>query len=1013
MLIARSFQASRLLTIILVFIMSAGLALAQPGRGRGMMIKAEGSVVDSKTNEPLVGAAVKVTSADGGTGTFGICDTEGNFSFEVNRPGKYTLEVTYVGYKMLTKDVSLFPGRGAKIGTLKLQEDPKQLAEVETVGRNQRLKQVGDTIVYNADAYKVADGATAEDLVAKMPGIEVTDTGVKAQGETVEKVLVDGKSFFENDPKLALRTLPAEVVQSVSVFDKQSDQAEFTGFDDGNTVKAMDLATKSYRRNGIFGRVYGGLGSNFDFDQGYWNTGFNLNFFEANRRISLLGMSNNVNQQNFTFDDLQSSGGMGGGFRGGMGNRMGSMDGVSRANAIGMNYSNSYLDDKLEVQGSYFFNQLRTQLSDSTFDDYINTERASIAQQNRVSHNYSHRADMHITYRPNDKNQLIFRPSINFQTTDADGFNTNTTWKLPLSTVMDDSFRRSDITRMQSSSDTRSISDNSSWNVGGSLVWRHRFDKQGRTLSAGFDGQVSGSTTDADYIKRINWSNPYYQRQNADTKNYNWGGNVQWTENIADNQQLSLRYNLNFQKSTRDNMVSYYDDEDFHRIKTDTLQMGYDGANTSKYIQRNLRQGGEIAWRLHTTHYNANVGVNFQNSHLEGEQDYYLQPTLSIDPTKKNYFSVLPNVRLEWRSDNGSQIELRYRASSSNPSVSNLQQSVNTSNELNYSTGNPDLDQSIGHNLSLRFIHSNMETATNFMVFGQYSARQDYIGRQYLTNNSNERVSLQEAGRDFGYGGEQFNGLSLAAGAKISRPVNMSGNQSARLGLVYGFPFDLIYSNVNLSLDGSFSTTPSQQLYYDINSSTGVGHVTDLTTKVLQWGFGPRLHVSSNISTDLDFTLMYQPSFQWVKDTENKANSYNYVTHRADARLNWTFWHGFTTEQSLGYVYYGGSAMTSSEDEWIWNMSFGKKFLKGNKAEVKLQAYDVLGSRTGYRQSVSDSYIRASYTNFMPRYFLLTFTYKLSSYKGSGGSAERRGGRGGFGGPGGPGGFGGPGGGRF
>ena len=167
-------QSSRLLTIVLIFITSAAVALAQPGRGRGMKIKAEGSVVDSKTNDPLVGAAVKVTSADGGTGTFGICDTEGNFTFEVDHPGKYTLEVTYVGYKMLTKDVTLFPGRGSKIGALKLQEDPKQLAEVETVGRNQRLKQVGDTIVYNADAYKVADGATAEDLVAKMPGIEVS-----------------------------------------------------------------------------------------------------------------------------------------------------------------------------------------------------------------------------------------------------------------------------------------------------------------------------------------------------------------------------------------------------------------------------------------------------------------------------------------------------------------------------------------------------------------------------------------------------------------------------------------------------------------------------------------------------------------------------------------------------------------------------------------------------------------------------------------------------------------------
>ena len=1008
-----------ILYLLLAFLLcGATCVMAQPGPGGpggpgrpGMKITAEGIVVDNKTGEPLAGAAVKVTSSDGGTGTFGICDAEGKFSFEVTHPGKYQLEVTYVGYKMLSKEVNVFPGRGAKIGTLKMSEDPKQLAEVETVGRNQRLKQVGDTIVYNADAYKVADGATAEDLVGKMPGIEVTDDGVKAQGETVEKVLVDGKSFFENDPKLALKTLPAEVVQTVSVFDKKSDQAEFTGFDDGNTVKAMDLTTKSYRRNGVFGKVYGGAGANLDFDGAYWNAGFNLNFFNGNRRISLLGMSNNVNQQNFSFDDLMSSGGMGGGPGGGgrMGNRIGSQDGVSRANAFGLNFNDSYLNDKLEVQGSYFFNQLRTELQDSTFDDYINTSRAAISQQEQISHNYSHRVDMHITYKPNDNNQFVFRPSFNLQDNDSRGTNSSTTWKAPLDSIMSDPLWRIDPTRYQSSSRTVSDSDGHSWNIGGSLLWRHRFGKQGRTLSAELQGQLSGSDSDADYVKDVNQRGDYYQRQTSDTRNYTWGGNVQWTERIGQVQQLSLRYNINYQKSTRDRVVSYYDSEDFTHLDLDTLNSGYDGANTSKYIQRNLRQGGELAWRLHTTHWNVNAGINFQNQHMEGEQDYYMSPSLSIDPTKKDYFSVLPHARIDWRTDNGTQLELNYRASSSTPSVSNLQQSVNTSDELSYSTGNPDLDQSISHRVRLRFIHTNTETATNLMVFGEYSAQQDYVGRQYFYNNTDATVLLTEVGKDYGYGTEQFEGLTLAPGAKINRPVNMSGMQSASLGVVYGFPFDLIYSNVNVSLDGSFSNTPSQQLYYDTDSR-GIGTVTDLSTKIQQWTVGPRLHVTSNISSDLDFSVMYQPSFQWVHDTENDANSYNYLTHRASARLNWTFWNNFTTEQSLSYTYYGGSSMTEAEDEWVWNMSLGRKFLKGNRAELKLQAYDILGTRSGYRRSVGDSYVRTAYNNFMPRYFLLTFTYKLSAYKGNGGSAEPGQGRrgGGFGGPGG--GFGGPGG---
>ena len=293
---------------LLFLVFGVTMMVAQPGRG-GIKVAVNGVVVDSKTEEPLIGVAVKVTSSDGGTGTFGISDADGKFSFEVNRPGKYSLEFTYVGYKELHKDVNIMPNR-AKLGTFKMKEDPRVLAEVETIGHSQRIKQKGDTLAYNADAYKVQDGASAEELVGKMPGIEVSSDGVKAQGETIQKILVDGKEFFDNDVKMALRTLPAEVLESVNVFDKKSDQAEFTGVDDGETVKAMDLITKSYRRNGVFGKIFGGVGNNFDFDNGYWNTGFNLNVFNGDRRLTFQGMSNNVNERNFSNDDMAAGGGM-------------------------------------------------------------------------------------------------------------------------------------------------------------------------------------------------------------------------------------------------------------------------------------------------------------------------------------------------------------------------------------------------------------------------------------------------------------------------------------------------------------------------------------------------------------------------------------------------------------------------------------------------------------------------------------------------------------------------------
>lgn len=972
---------------VLLFLVTGVFTLqAQPR----MKVKASGYIIDAKTGEGLYAATVKVTSADGGTGTFGITDAEGKFEFEVNNPGKYTLEFSYVGYKNLTKEINIWPGRGANLGKFKLEEDPVMLQEVGTVARSQRVKQAGDTVVYNADAYKVQDGASAEELVAKMPGIEVSDDGIKAQGETVEKILVDGKEFFENDPKLALKTLPAEVVQSVAVFDKKSDQAEFTGFDDGNTVKAMDLTTKSYRRNGMFGKVYGSGGTDVDFDKKFYNLGFNLNMFSGNRRISMLGMSNNVNQQNFSFDDLQSTGGMGG-RGGGMGMRVNWQNGVSRANAYGINFNDSYLDDKVDIQGSYFFNMTRTVLNDSLFDDYINMDRASIESNDKLSHNYSHRFNMRIKYKPNDDNEFIFRPRFNFQKTDADGINQGNTWRHSLDSVMmHDNIRRDSV---QNSTFTHSISDSHSWNTGAMAVWRHRFSKAGRTLSLFFNGSVSGSESNSENNKLINTRHDL-QGSDSKTDNYSLGGNAMWTEPIGEQQQLSFRYEVNYSNSSTDRMVGYYNDETF------THRDSIDANNSNKYTSEYLTHAGQLGYRLNTEYVRLTASVDFQSATLDGEQKYiyWNEQSGTPDPsykTSKNFNSVLPRIRFEWNPGQSTQMHLDYFSRSSSPSVGNLQQSVNTTNELAYSTGNPDLAQSVQHDLRMRFIHSNIEMATNLMFFGSYGFQQDYIGTQYLTNNSDATVDLNSM---TGYGSERFAGLQLISGARISRPVNMSGYQYARAGLSYGFPFDLIMSNVNVAMDADFDIRPSEQLYYMGKNDDGTDIYKNFSSKIRTLSLSPRLSITSNISQDLDFSLSYRPSFQKVKDTENRSNNYDYLTHSARAKFSWVFWKGFTMEHNLDYTCYTGSSMTTREDDWIWNASLGKKFLKNNAAEIKLQAYDILNSRSGYRRSVTDSYIRSSYTNYMPRYFMINFTYKIANYKGVAQSDSNRSERGGHGG---------------
>lgn len=984
----------RFLMVMFCLLVGTTMALAQP---RNFKVQAEGTVVDSKTSEPLFAATIKATSADGGTGTFAITDTLGRFKLEFDHPGKYTLEFSYMGYKPINKEVQIWSGRGAKLGKFRMTEDAKYLKEVETVGRNQRVKQVGDTIAYNADAYKVQDGAAAEDLIKKMPGMEVTSTGVKAQGETVEKILVDGKAFFENDPMLALKTLPAEVIQSVAVFDKKSDQAEFTGVDDGNTVKAMDIATKSYRRNGVFGKVYGSLGNNLDLDNMYWNAGFNLNFFNGDRRISLLGMSNNVNQQDFTFDDLEASGGMGGGFPGGgWGFRRGAAGGVSRANAFGLQFSDNYLDGKLDVQGSYFFNNVRTQSSDSSYTDYISRTQSSISSGNSVSHSYRHRMEMRINYIIDENNDLLFRPSINLQQNDSRSASESAQWKYNLADVMSNNALRGDKTQMMSWSESENESENTSWNVGGSLLWRHKFSKPGRTLS--IEGQISRSGSESEnqsnrdgsaiQLKIANGEKPvYFQQRNGDQKNWRSGGNVQYTESINDNNQLSLRYRLNYTNSENETEVDYFDTDKFLHIDS------IDVLNSSHYETKQLQHGGEVMWRYYNDIINFNVGANLQGSVLEGEQifnfaDAALQKEINYS-NKKSYFNVLPNLRFEWNAGNGTSFNINYRTRVNSPSLSQLQQSLNTGNVMAYSTGNSLLDQSFGHNVNLRFIHSNMEKATNIMVYSGFNATQDNIGTVTVINDDPLKQDVAITSLDYFHNSEEdlksFTGVTLPYGSRVSRPVNLGNQYSLYAGMTYGFPLDLLRSNVNLSLNGNLSSSPSLQLYYTGKDKNGELTYERYDTEVRRRSLSPSIRITSNISADLDFSLNYAPSYSRVIDEENPNNNSEYLDHTAGFNLKWTFWRGFTTEQTVNYMFTDGGKLSKDRSEAVWNLSFGKKFLKANKAEIKLQVFDVLGEAKGFTRSVDETNgtISMRYQNFMPRYFLLTFTYKIANYKNS------------------------------
>lgn len=432
-----------------------------------------GTVTDKTTKEGLISATVQLVSSDGKS-SYTSTDLNGNFQFKKLQPGTYTLQVTYVGYKSYKAKQTLSEGQEKRV-KIEMTEDAQLLGEVSVQGRATRAEQQGDSLLYNAEAFQVMMGSSAEDLLAKMPGIVVEGGTIQAQGEQVQKVLVDGKEFFDGDVNLAIKNLPSDVIASIEVFDKKSEQAEFTGFDDGEEVKTINIVTKSGFRQGTFGEVSGGYGT----DDRYKVNG-NLNFFNDDRRISVLGMSNNVNQQNFSQEDLagvMSAGnsGRGRGGRGGGGGRsgapggssasnfmVGSLGGVTSANGFGLNYVDQW-GEKWKMTGSYFFNQsdnLTQQQTDREYFESVLPGMTYSEYQENSMKNWNHRFNMKLDYQMTERTSLQFRPTLSFQNNDSYG-------------LLQGQNLVSGTT--DSETETTSLGKSNAYNIGADLMLRHRF----------------------------------------------------------------------------------------------------------------------------------------------------------------------------------------------------------------------------------------------------------------------------------------------------------------------------------------------------------------------------------------------------------------------------------------------------------------------------------------------------------------------------------------------------------
>ncbi len=898
-----------------------------------------GVVFDGDSNKPLPGAVVVVKTLT--DSVVASVSTNGEGVFEIRKriqTGDFKVLFSFMGYETLEQKITLVPRQPLKMENIKLKTKDQSLKEIVISDNVGMVKVNSDTTEFNSSAYKTDKNAAAEDLVKKMPGMEIDDQGkVKSHGQEVQRILVDGKPFFGDDPSMALKNLPAEVVEKVQMVDQMNEQAQFTGFDDNERVKTMNIVTKKEKRKGYFGKFNAGYGT----DDRY-SVGGNANLFDGDRRLSVVGMLNNNNEMNFSMMDMFGSEG-GGGQRGmGMGRMMRSggggfsSNGLNKVASVGLNYSDVWAS-KIKFTASYFLNNTtnnndqfsnRETFTSKTTSQFSNTNNLS------ESKNLNHRFNMRMDYYIDSMNYLMLRPILNIQDNSQkynriyNGFGTDA---LQVNKSVQD---------YSSQSDGISFSNE--------LQYNHRFNKTRRTFSVNANFSTNPKTSDT----YLDAENTYFidkmftfnkQYTTSENKGYAISSSFAYTEPISSNGIAQVSYFVSYSKSNSDRITNKY-----REITQQYDNLAPELSNTFDNGYKTQRGGLSYMHKINTAI--LTVGGNYQESSLDNSQIY--PETLSLN---RNFTNILPYASLTWKNGKKASLNINYTSSTRPPDISQLQNVFNIDDPVRISSGNPELKQEYSNSLTTRFSFVHPESTRTIMLVLSGNYVTDRIANSTIIADQDMIIDAAKK-------------IALKSGGQYTKPVNVNDPYwNLRSFITLGTPILKKKININLNSGISFTNDPGL-----INGNTNISKT---------YSFNEGLVISSNISESIDFTLSGFLSYNVVKYSMLTNLNSNYNSQRYNFRFNYIL-SGFTFSSNVSYIVNKGMGQDYNIEYTLWNASFGRQFLKNKNAEIKLSVFDILKQNSSVSRNVTQSYVEDVRNQTIGQYFMLSFIYNLRSFGG-------------------------------
>ena len=885
----------------------------------------EGTVIGNDEN--LISATtVILDSKDSTIVSFGLTNNDGYFKIEDLKAQSYILQITYLGFKQLTQKVQI-KDESLDLGLLKLEPNSELIDGVEIKAEHVPMMINKDTLLYNADAFQTQPNEVVEDLLRKLPGVEVESDGtIKAQGEEVSSVLVDGKKFFGDDPKIATRNLPADAVKTVQIYDKKSDMAEFSGVDDGEREKTINLELKADRKNGYFGSAEAGYGS----DERYKGR-LSLNRFNPTTQMSLIGNLNNVNEQGFTVGDYVSfMGGFGGGSRNNPVNiSNGLSNGFVTTKAGGFNLNHDF-SDKTEISFNYFINVIDNDINGTTNrENFLDNNNTYSTEEltSQLSQTNNHRFNVVLEHEIDSTQDIKITSGLTF--------NNGSLFSGNMTQIIADSL-------LQNSSDSNYDTDGNNSDLSFSGVYRKKFGNVKKRILT-LEGSYNNSTDEL--LGDLDSENLLYEDSQviadiillqdiiSDNKDDSYRITASFVEPLSYGKYLEFKYRR--QNFNNDVSTEYYDIINSGSILNTDLSNVY---NRNYFFDRY-----SAAFHINSDKSQLTFEGALQSSHLIGDL------ILEGIQIKKDVTRFLPRINWRYSMDNGQNLRLRYSTSVNVPSLTQLQPIADNSNPLSIYIGNPDLIPEYRHSMRL-----------NYFLYDQFSF-QSFFAFINMSYTKNQITNASTVDRNF---------------VQLTSPVNVPYNFNTSGTVEFASPIKLF--NLRASIRNRVGYT------------NGFAFINSIENKTNRINGNVRLSIENRKKEFLDWRFGGSYGYNINKFSESTRNNFNYSSQNLFADFTYNHKNSWAISTELDVNFYSAEEFGDQVTVPIWKASVSKYFLKDQKGELKLSVFDILNKNQGISRTEAFNYIENQEIISLGQYFMVSFVYALRG-KSSGDSKGGKG----------------------